>query len=40
MPRGVLGFFARLEHRIVVISFVLRVKEANVKAAAFKWSLI
>jgi hypothetical protein len=41
MPRGgVLGFFGRLEDRIVVISFVLRVKGANVKEAAFKWSLI
>ena len=41
MPRGgVLGFFGRLEDRIVVIFFVLSCKEANVKAAAFKWSLI
>ena len=41
MPRGrVLGFFGRLEDRIEVISFVLRVKEANVSAAAFKGTLI
>ena len=41
MPRGgVLGFFARLEDRIVVISFVLRVKGANAVAAPRKCSLI
>ena len=40
MPRGVLGFFARLEDRIAVNSFVLRLRGANAAAAPRKFSLI